>query len=262
MDDFLLRAMLAGLAIAVAAAPLGCFVVWRRMAYFGDAVSHSSLLGVTLGLALAMPLMLGVAIVAALIAGIVAFTGSRDGFAADTVLGVFSHAALALGLVLASLVPDLRVDLFETLLGDILAVTPTDLLTIWIGAALIFVILIWRWRSLLNATLSPELMVAEGGSASTDKLVLTMTLALFVALSMQVVGVLLITAMLILPAAAARPLSRSPEQMAVNAGVIGVLSVGLGLQASWYWDTPAGPSIILIASLAFLLSNLVQLARS
>ncbi len=261
MDDFLVRALLAGLAIALAAAPLGCFVVWRKMAYFGDATAHSALLGVTLGLALAMPLMLGVALVAALVAGVVAFSGSRDGYAADTVLGVFSHAALALGLVLAALVPDLRVDLLETLLGDILAVTAVDVTMIWLGAFVIVAVLIWRWRSLLNATFSPELMIAEGGSERTDKLVLTLALALFVALSMQLVGVLLITAMLILPAAAARPLARSPEQMALVSGVIGVASVALGLQASWVWDTPAGPSIILAATLVFLTTNLFRLAR-
>ncbi len=262
MDDFLMRALLAGLAIAIAAAPLGCFVVWRKLAYFGDATSHSSLLGVTLGLALAMPLMLGVAVVAAIVAITVAFSGSRDGYAADTVLGVFSHAALASGLVLAALVPDLRINLLETLLGDILAVTPSDVATIWIGAAIITAIMAWRWRNLLNATFSPELMVAEGGSERADKLVLTLTLALFVALSLQLVGVLLITAMLILPAAAARPLARSPEHMALLAGGIGSTAVVLGLYASWTWDTPAGPSIILAASLAFLTTNLIRLVQA
>lgn len=261
MDDFLLRALLAGLAIALAAAPLGCFVVWRKMAYFGDATAHSSLLGIALGLTFAVPLMVGVAVVAALVAVIVAFAGSRDGFAADTILGVFSHTALALGLILATIVPDARVDLLDTLLGDILAVTDSDVIVVWCGALAIVAVLAWRWRSLLNATFSSELMIAEGGSQTADKLVLTLSLALFVALSMQLVGVLLITAMLILPAAAARPLARSPESMATIAALIGGVSVAMGLQASWTWDSPAGPSIILATSIIFMLANLVQFFR-
>lgn len=262
MDDFLVRATLAGLAIALAAAPLGCFVVWRKLAYFGDATAHSALLGVSLGLALAMPPMFGVAIVAILVAGAVAYTSSRNTYSADTVLGVFSHAALAFGLVLAALLPDLRVNLLETLLGDILAVTSRDVVTIWLGAAAIIAVLAWRWRGLLNATLSPELMIAEGGSETDDKFVLSLALALFVALSMQLVGVLLITAMLILPAAAARPLARSPEHMVLITSAIGTISVVIGLQASWFADTPAGPSIILVACLFFLGSNALRLGRA
>ena len=261
MDDFLVRALLAGLAIAFAAAPLGCFVVWRKMAYFGDATAHSSLLGIALGLALAIPLMFGVAIIAACVALTVSFSGGRNGFAADTILGVFSHSALALGLVLASLLPDLRIDLLETLLGDILAVSPTDVAYIWGGAVAIVAVMAWRWRSLLNATFSPELMVAEGGSARLDKLLLTLSLALFVALSIQLVGVLLITAMLILPAAAARSLAKSPEQMVGFAAAIGGSAIVFGLSASWFWDTPAGPSIILAASSIFLVTSSLNLLR-
>ncbi len=262
MDDFLVRALLAGLAIAFAAAPLGCFVVWRKMAYFGDATAHSSLLGIALGLALAIPLMFGVAIVAGCVAVTVSLSSGRNGFAADTILGVFSHSALALGLVMASLLPDLRIDLLETLLGDILAVSQTDVAYIWAGAVSIVAVLVWRWRSLLNTTFSPELMIAEGGSARFDKLLLTLALALFVALSIQLVGVLLITAMLILPAAAARTMANSPERMVGFAAIIGGCAIAFGLSASWFWDTPAGPSIILAASLFFLATSSLGMLRA
>jgi zinc transport system permease protein len=262
MDDFLVRAVLAGLAISFAAAPLGCFVVWRKMAYFGDATAHSSLLGIALGLALAIPLMFGVAIVAACVAVAVSLSGGRNGFAADTILGVFSHSALALGLVLASLLPELRRDLLETLLGDILAVSRSDVLSIWAGSAVITAVLFWRWRSLLNATFSPELMIAEGGSVRFDKLLLTLSLALFVALSIQLVGVLLISAMLILPAAAARSMAKSPEQMVGFAAIIGACAISIGLSASWFLDTPAGPSIILAATVAFLATSSFKAIRT
>jgi len=255
IDPFLLRAGLAGLLIALIAAPLGCLVVWRRMAYFGDATGHAALLGVALALSLSLPPIIGVVAIAAAMAVAVTFATRRGGFAADTVLGVFSHAALAIGLVAAALLPRVRLNLINTLLGDILTVTNGEIVMIAVGGTLILAVLALFWRGLLNATLSPELMAAEGGSLLRDKLVFTLSLALFVALAMKLVGILLITAMLILPAAAAAPLSRSPERMVLHTALIGSMSVLGGLWMSWEADTPAGPSIIVVAALVFLLSG-------
>lgn len=262
IDDFLLRALIAGVVIALAAAPLGCLVVWRRMAYFGDATGHAGLLGVALGLALGLPMMVGVAMLAGAMALVVTYMMRRGDYAVDTVLGVFAHSALAIGLVTASLIPGVRLNLMEVLLGDILSVSWTDIVMITLGSAGILVVMAWRWRSLLNGTLSPELLVAEGGSRTWDRLIFTLTLALFVALAMKLVGVLLITAMLILPAAAARPLARSPEQMVVLAGAIGISAVVAGLAFSWVTDAPAGPSIVAMSSVGFILSNLLKLLKN
>jgi len=262
IDDFLLRALTAGLVIALAAAPLGCLIVWRRMAYFGDATGHAGLLGVALGLALGLPMMVGVAVIAGAMALVVSYSARRGDYAVDTVLGVFAHSALAFGLVAASLLPGVRVNLMEALLGDILSVTWADIALISGGAVIILGIMAARWRTLLNGTLSPELLVAEGGSLMRDRLTFTLTLALFVALAMKLVGVLLITAMLILPAAAARPMARSPEQMVVFSATIGMLAVGLGLWFSWVSDAPAGPSIVVMSSVGFVLSNFWKLLRS
>jgi len=256
IDPFLLRAAFAGLLIALVAAPLGCLVVWRRMAYFGDATGNAALLGVALALSLSLPPIIGVVAIAGAMALAVAFATRRGGFAADTVLGVFSHAALAIGLVAAALLPGVRLNLIGTLLGDILTVTNGEIAIIAAGGALILVVVAVFWRGLVNATLSPELMAAEGGSLLRDKLVFTLSLALFVALAMKLVGILLITAMLILPAAAAAPLSRSPERMVLFAAGIGAASVLGGLWLSWEADTPAGPSIIVVAALIFLGSGL------
>ena len=262
IDDFLLRALIAGTVIALAAAPLGCLIVWRRMAYFGDATGHAGLLGVALGLAFGLPMIVGVVVLAAAMALVVSYTMRRGDYAIDTVLGVFAHSALAIGLVAASLLPGVRLNLMETLLGDILSVTWGDIAMISVGAAGILAVMAFRWRTLLNGTLSPELLVAEGGSLMRDRLTFTLTLALFVALAMKLVGVLLITAMLILPAAAARPMARSPEQMVGIAALIGVLAVGLGLWFSWVTDAPAGPSIVVMSSVGFILSNLWKLFRN
>jgi len=256
IDPFLLRAALAGLLIAIIAAPLGCLVVWRRMAYFGDATGHAALLGVALALSFSVPPIVGVVLIASSMALAVTFTTRHGGFAADTVLGVFSHAALAIGLVAGALLPGVRLNLIDTLLGDILTVTQGEILMIAAGGAVILLALAIFWRGLLNATLSPELMAAEGGSLLRDKLVFTLSLALFVALSMKLVGILLVTAMLILPAAAAAPLSRSPERMVLLTSLIGSASVFGGLWMSWEADTPAGPSIIVVAAAIFALTRL------
>ena len=134
LDDFLVRAALAGIGVALAAGPLGSMVVWRRMAYFGDATSHAAILGVALALATDLPIGVGTLFVALLMAATVSTLAAR-GWAMDTTLGVLAHSALALGLVAVSFVPGARLDLSAYLFGDILAVSRSDLLFIWGGAA-------------------------------------------------------------------------------------------------------------------------------
>lgn len=261
LDDFLVRAALAGLGVALAAGPLGCFVVWRRMAYFGDATAHAAILGVALSLAFSMSIFAGVLAVALAMAwGVMSL--SERGHSIDTLLGVMAHAALALGLVALSFLHGVRVDLMGYLFGDILAVSRTDLLVIWGGAAAVLALLIWRWSGLLTATLNPELAHAAGLDPRREQIVLTLALALVVAVAIKVVGALLIGAMLLIPAATARPFARTPEAMAALAVAIGAASVGVGLVTSFAWDTPTGPTIVSAAAMLFLLSTGVsRLAR-
>lgn len=251
LDDFLVRAGLAGLGLTLATGPLGSFVVWRRMAYFGDATAHAAILGVAFALILSVPITVGTLAVALIMAMVVSALATR-GHAMDATLGVLSHSALALGLVAISFVPGVRVDLSAFLFGDILAVGRDDLLVIWGGAALVVALLVWRWAPLLTATLSEELAVAAGIDPRRERLVLTLSLAIVVAVALKVVGTLLIAAMLIIPAAAARGLSRTPEAMAVMASVIGAAATLGGLWASFTFDTPAGPSIVAAAAVVFL----------
>ena len=255
-DDFLIRATLAGVGVAIAAAPLGCFVVWRRMAYFGDATSHAAILGIALALALNMSIFTG-ALVIALIMALTVTSLSGRGFAMDTLLGVAAHSALAIGLVAVSFLQGVRLDLMAYLFGDILAVSKSDLLIVWIGAALVLALMSWRWSALLTATLSHGLASASGIKPQREQLILTVSLAIVVAVAIKVVGVLLIVAMLIIPSAAARPLARNPESMAVIAGAIGALAAVLGLRVSYLYDTPAGPSIVCVAAALFLTSNIL-----
>jgi zinc transport system permease protein len=253
LDDFLMRAMLAGLAVAAATGPLGCFVVWRRMAYFGDATAHAAILGVALSLAFSVSIFIGTLVVALVMAMTVATLAGR-GWAMDTTLGVLAHSALAFGLVAVSFLPAVRVDLSAYLFGDILAVSRGDLAVIAGGSALVLALLAWRWSALLTATLSEDLAHAAGLRPGRERLVLTLALAVVVAVALKVVGALLIAAMLIVPAAAARSVARTPEAMAALAVAIGALAVLGGLRASLIWDTPAGPSIVAVAAVAFAVS--------
>jgi zinc transport system permease protein len=260
LDDFLIRAALAGIGVAVAAAPLGCFVVWRRMAYFGDATAHAAILGVALSLATSIPVFFG-ALVVALVMGVAMDRLSTRDFGPDTALGVLAHSALAAGLVAVSLIDGIRVDLMGFLFGDILAVSVWDVGMIWIGALCVAGLIIWRWQALLCATLSPDLATASGLNPRREQLILTLALAVTVAVAIKVVGALLISALLIIPTAAARPLSRTPEMMAVIAVVMGIASALGGLAASFQFDTPTGPTIVCVAALIFCMALAVPRSR-
>jgi zinc transport system permease protein len=254
VDDFVLRALVAGLGVAAVAGPLGSFVVWRRMAYFGDTLAHSALLGIALGILLRVDLNLavvGLCIVLALI--LVALQQQRQ-LASDTLLGIMSHGALSLGLVVLSLIETVRVDLMSYLFGDILAVTPADIAWIYGGGALALVALGFLWRPLLAITVHEELARVEGVNVAATRMGFMLLVALTIAVAMKLVGILLITSLLILPAAAARRFARSPEQMALLAVLAGAAAVTLGLLASLRWDTPTGPSIVVAASVLFGLS--------
>jgi len=257
LDDFLVRAALAGVGLALATGPLGSFVVWRRMAYFGDATAHAAILGVALAMLASAPVTAGTLFTALMMALAVGYLSSR-GHSMDAALGVLSHGALALGLVAISFVPGVRVDLAAFLFGDILAVTRTDLAVIWGGAGLVLALLTWRWSRLLTATLSPDLAAASGIRADREGLVLTLSLAVVVAVALKVVGALLIAAMLIIPASAARGLSSTPERMAVLAVITGAVAALSGLWMSLELDTPAGPSIVVAASAFFAVSTLLR----
>lgn len=261
LDSFLVRAALAGLGVALAAAPLGCFVVWRRMAYFGEATAHASILGIALALSFSTSIFAGVLVVALLMGWAVSALSGR-GYAMDTLLGVMAHSALAVGLVVVSLMQGVRIDLMAYLFGDILAVSRLDLAVIWGGAALVLALLWWRWSALLTATLSADLAYAAGINPRREQMVLTIALALVVAVAIKVVGVLLIAALLIIPAAAARPFAATPERMALFAAGLGAFSAIAGLQLAYLYDTPTGPTIVCLAAACFACASLINLLKS
>lgn len=253
LDDFLIRAGLAATGTALAAATLGCFVVWRRMAYIGDATAHAAVLGVAISLMFNLSIFAGVGMVSLVIALLITSLSGR-GQGIDTILGVLAQGALAIGLVMVTFIPGQRIDLDAYLFGDVLTVTRADLGIIWGGAAVVIAVLVSRWNAMLTATLNPDLASAAGVKPAREQLVLTLLLAAVVAVAIKVVGALLITSLLIIPAAAARSFARTPEQMVVLAALIGATSAVGGLRAAMMLDTPVGPTIVCVAVGIFAIS--------
>lgn len=253
-DDFFMRALIAGIGFALITGPLGCFIVWRRMAYFGDTMAHSALLGVALSFVFNLNLMIGVVAVALMVSIVLIILERHQSLSADALLGILSHSTLALGLVIVSLMASVRIDLMALLFGDILAVTQADIQLVYGLGALVLAILIWFWRPLVAATVNVELAQAENMKPQRTRFVLMVLLALLIAIAMKIVGILLITALLIIPAATARRFAATPEIMAVLASLLGVVAVVGGLYGSLYYDTPSGPSIVVAALVVFLIS--------
>ena len=258
MDDFFSRAIIAGVGVALVAGPLGCFIVWRRLAYFGDTLSHAALLGVALALLFQVNITLSVFLVSVFVSLSLLTLQRRVTLSTDALLGLLAHSALAFGMVALSFMSWVRVDLMGFLFGDILAVTPFDIAIIWGGGLVVLIILMIFWRSLFAATVNLELAEAEGMKPEQANIVFMLLMAAVIAISMKIVGVLLITSMLIFPAAIARRFAGGPEQMALLSALIGVIAVFGGLFGSLQWDTPAGPSIVVAASTLFIITVLAS----
>ena len=256
LEDFFFRALLGGIGVAIVAGPVGCFIIWRRLAYFGDTLSHSALLGVAMALLLELNITLSVFFISLIVSLLLLLLQKRASLSSDALLGLLAHAALAVGLVVLAFMTWVRVDLMGFLFGDILAVTTNDLAVIWLGGLAVLIGLSFIWRRLFAATVNYELAKAEGAKPDLTNIVFMVLVAAVIAVSMKLVGVLLITALLIIPAATARRFATSPEHMAIIAAVIGALSVFVGLNGSLKWDTPAGPSIVVAALAGFIISVL------
>ena len=255
-DDFIVRAFAAGIGLAFITGPLGCFIVWRRLSYFGDTIAHSALLGVVIAYALDFNLIIAVFVVSCLLALSLLFLQRRTNLPDDALLGLLAHSVLAIGLVLLGILSFIRIDLMGLLFGDILSVNVTDLLFVWIGGGIVLIVLILIWRPLFAGTVNLELAKAEGLNPDLANAIFTLLIASVIAISIKIVGILLITGLLIIPASASRNLSSTPIQMVIISSIIGVASVVLGIQTSMIWNTPTGPTILTITLGVFILTLL------
>ena len=255
-DNFFIRALFAGIGVAFVTGPLGCFVIWRRLSYFGDTLAHSALLGVTIAYSLEFNIAFSVFITSSLIALILVQLQNKTNLPGDALLGLLAHSSLAVGLVVIGFLTFIRFDIMGLLFGDILAVTVNDIYIIWFGGALILLILKLIWKPLFASTVNYELAEAEGLNPNRAKAIFTILMAAIIAISIKMVGLLLITGMLIIPAAMARNISDSPLKMVTYSIIGGLLSVLIGLFTSLEFNTPSGPSIVAAALFLFILSLL------
>ena len=260
LDDFLIRAIIAGIGIALVTGPLGCFVVWRRLSFFGDTLAHSALLGVLLSISLDINLSLTIFVVSSLVALLLLRLEKSTNLAGDSLLGLISHSSLAIGLVILGFLSFIRFDVLGVLFGDILSVNTNDLLFIWIGGGLILAVLFYIWRPLFASTVNYELAEAEGMNPERVNTIFTILLAALIAISIKMIGILLITGLLIIPTAMARNLSNNPKQMVIMSIIGGLLSVFIGLYASFEINTSSGPSIVVVALILFILS-LIRISK-
>ena len=251
-EDFLFRAFVAGIGLAIITGPLGCFIVWRRLSYFGDTLAHSALLGVVIAYALSFNIILSVFVISGVISLSLLYLQKKTFLPNDALLGLLAHSVLAVGLVLLGILSFIRIDLMGLLFGDILSVNVNDLLIIWIGGCVVLVLLILIWRPLFAGTVNLELAKAEGLNPEIANTIFTLLIAAVIAISIKIVGILLITGLLIIPASASRNLSSTPIQMAIIASIIGVISVILGLYSSLTWNSSTGPTILSISLLIFI----------
>ena len=254
MPEFIIYALVAGIGLATVMGAIGVFVVWRRMAYFGDTLAHSALLGVAVGFIIGININVGIIAVCLIIAIGMVYLRSQRHLAEDTLLGILAHSSLALGLAAISLFSALRVDLMSYLFGDILAVTPEDIAWVYGGGIITLGVLAWLWKDLISITVHEDLARTDGVNIFHTQLMFMTLFALVIAMAMKIIGILLVTALLIIPAAAARRFARTPEQMAVFAAIAGTISVAIGLQGSLLWDLPTGPAIVIAAALLYAAS--------
>ena len=253
-DDFFIRALVAGLGVALVTGPLGCFIIWRRLSFFGDTLAHSALLGVTLAFSFDINIAFSVFIISSAIALILLKLQKTTNLPGDALLGLLAHSSLAVGLVVIGFLSFIRFDIMGLLFGDILAVTENDLIIIWVGGALILFVLKLIWKPLFASTVNYELAEAEGMKPERVNAIFTILMAAIIAISIKMVGLLLITGMLIIPAAMARNISNNPKQMVLFSIIGGLLSVVMGLFGSLEINTPSGPSIITAGLILFILS--------
>lgn len=257
MEDFIYRALLASFGVSVIAGSLGCFVIWKRLSYFSDSISHSALLGVALGLATGLGINFGLVLVGALFSILIVILQQKDFWSSDAVLGIFSHVSLSLGIVVLGFIGDQNTDYFSYLFGDILSITTSDIYWIFFVMFIVIFLLVVNWKKLLLLTLNEELAKAEGINKIFYELLFMLLIALAVSVSVQIVGVLLITSLLIIPPAIARLFSSSPARMIISSIIVSVASVLLGLYISMVFDVATGPAIVITLGALFFTGQLI-----
>ena len=257
MPDFLLYAYIAGILVAILTGPLGVFVAWQRLSFFGHTLAHSALIGVALGLFLEIDVILAVALVSTILTSLLSIIYARKSLSRETWMAIIAHGSLAISLVLISLFPEAQRYVLTYLFGDILALNINDIGNLIVMTGLSLLGLYYLWTPLLRVTIHEGIARVEGVSVFWIRTAFMVLVALVISLSLKVLGGLLMTAMLIVPAATARRFAFSPEQMAILASVFGVFSVILGITGAQMMDTPPTATIVVCSLGLFVLSRIL-----
>jgi zinc transport system permease protein len=256
IEPLLLVPLLAGLAIACVAGPIGCVLVWQRLAYFADSLAHSALLGVAFSLFFKADIVFGLVSVCVVFALLLVFMQERGKISSDTVLAVLAHVSLAFGLIALHFVEGVSVDLESYLLGDILFVSKNDFYAILAVSVLVLAVLIAKWRDIMRVTLSRDLLQAEEGKGVNMQITFVLLLALFVAVAIQLVGILLLASLFIIPVITVRYFAKTPEGMAILASIAGCINVIAGVFVSMQIDSPTSATIVAFGACAMLVASL------
>jgi zinc transport system permease protein len=255
MPDFIWLALAGALLITLMSAPVGAFMLWRRMAFVGDALAHTTLLGLGIGLWLQIPIQLSLLLVSVIVAVSITRIHQRNNLSTDTFIAIAAHSSLALGMLVVTLLPEARIDLMGYLFGDLLNLTMQDIWGLLIASLLTLSILYRYWQGLILTCLNAELARLAGHDTQKLNLILALLIALIIALSTKLVGALLITALLITPAAIARRWSQTPIGMIQGAIVISWLAIAIGISLSWHFDLPVSPAIVAVLFAGFIASR-------
>ena len=258
MDNFILLAIISGIGIAFITGLLGCFVVWKKMAYFGESLGHSAVLGIGIGLLLGIGDNIAVLLVIITFSLIVTYLQNKEAFSNDLILAVLAHGLLSIGIILISINPDPNFNLHSFLFGDILTVSLNEIFLIFLSAIFIYLIILTNWKALLITIISKDLAKSQNINNFKIELLFTFTMALAVAISIKIIGALLITSMLIIPSSCAKQLVNNPKNMVIISIIISILSILIGILCSYYFDIPSGPAIILTSFSAFFIINLLK----
>ena len=258
LDEYLWRSIAAGLIMVSIAAPMGCLMVWQRLAFLSDTLGHAAVLGVGVGLMLQLVPIVGVLAVALLIVFSLSRVSNFNTALSETTLAIISHTGLAGGIILVGLLPARSVNLEAILFGDLLATSRTDLLELLATTLVLAVLLVRHWREFVALSVSREIAQAEGIAVRRVQFLMYAMIALLVAVMMKVMGVLLIAAMLVIPTSSARLFSSSPEQMVAISALYGLGALGGGIASSYHFDWQTGPAIVVSATALLLVSLAVR----
>ncbi|KDB19613.1 metal ABC transporter permease [Wolbachia endosymbiont of Glossina morsitans morsitans] len=260
-QDFFINSLVAVVVISLVTGALGSFMIWQRLSYLGDSLSHSSLLGVALALIFEISPSLSIMLIAITFAILLSLNFNRL-YSADTILNIVTNVVLSSSLILMSFLPSGNNSIISSLFGDILTLDQSDIVLIFLTSAVVTLILIFRWRYWLMISINQDLAVVEKINVNFVRLEFLITLAIFIAIAAKLIGILLVAAFLLIPAASARLISKTPMEMIIVATVFSVISGISGLMLSASFDLLTGPAIILVAAVYLIIAYFIRLVLS